>query len=226
MDLSVTTRLPSENWLAARLQVSRSTIRLVLQELEAEGKVLRRQGSGTYVNIKAFTMETTLFPRISMRDIIQKNGYTPGSRCLYVHRQQAGSAADSLDCAPDDMIQEVHSLYLADGRPCMYCIDRIREGLMTEQQWKSEHVHNQSIYQSIREFTYTKACWDIVRIRSVNGDGVPEIARYLIQAGEDQSLVLLQITNYDESSKPLISGSIFINAAKIQLNLIGDLTKL
>lgn len=226
MDLSVSTRLPSENWLAARLQVSRSTIRVVLQEMETEGKVFRRQGSGTYVNPKAFAMETTLFPRIAMRDIIWKNGYTPSSRCLQVKRKPAGSAADNLDCRPEDPIQEVHSLYLADERPCMYCIDRIREGLITEAQWKSEEVRSQSIYQSIRAFTGTKVCWDMIRIRSVNSDAVPEIAGYLVREGEDHSLVLLEIMNYNERSRPVLYGSIYINGAMIQLNLIGDLTKL
>lgn len=38
MDFSVSTKLPSENWLAAKFDVSRSTIRAVLAELETEGK--------------------------------------------------------------------------------------------------------------------------------------------------------------------------------------------
>ena len=50
MDFEYSTRLLSENQLAAKFQVSRSTIRAVLSELETEGKVIRRHGSGTYVN--------------------------------------------------------------------------------------------------------------------------------------------------------------------------------
>ena len=38
MDFSFSTRLLSENQMAAKFQVSRSTIRAVLTELEAEGK--------------------------------------------------------------------------------------------------------------------------------------------------------------------------------------------
>lgn len=44
MDLTVNTRLLSEGQLAAKFQVSRSTIRTVLSDLEVEGKVIRRQG--------------------------------------------------------------------------------------------------------------------------------------------------------------------------------------
>ena len=85
MDFSVSTKLPSENWLAAKFDVSRSTIRAVLAELETEGKILRRQGSGTYINTRAFLLGTTLYPRIEMRNIIEKNGYTPtATHFLYV----------------------------------------------------------------------------------------------------------------------------------------------
>lgn len=62
MDLTVNTRLLSEGQLAAKFQVSRSTIRTVLSDLEVEGKVIRRQGSGTYVNSQAIQVNTTLYP--------------------------------------------------------------------------------------------------------------------------------------------------------------------
>ena len=64
MDLTVNTRLLSEGQLAAKFQVSRSTIRTVLSDLEVEGKVIRRQGSGTYVNSQAIQVNTTQYPRI------------------------------------------------------------------------------------------------------------------------------------------------------------------
>ena len=43
MDLTVNTRLLSEGQLAAKFQVSRSTIRTVLSDLEVEGKVISCQ---------------------------------------------------------------------------------------------------------------------------------------------------------------------------------------
>ena len=86
MDFSVSTKLPSENWLAAKFDVSRSTIRAVLAELETEGKILRRQGSGTYINTRAFLLGTTLYPRMDIRGIIEKNGYTPSSKALFIRQ--------------------------------------------------------------------------------------------------------------------------------------------
>lgn len=84
MDFSVSTKLPSENWLAAKFDVSRSTIRAVLAELETEGKILRRQGSGTYINTRAFLLGTTLYPRIEMRNIIEKMVILPTATHFYM----------------------------------------------------------------------------------------------------------------------------------------------
>lgn len=226
MDFSQSTRLPSENQLAAKFQVSRSTVRSVLGDLETEGKVLRKQGSGTYVNTQAFLLETTLYPRIGMREIIQKNGYIASSRNLFVREVAAGPVAGFFTCSPDDVIQESHSLYLADGRPCMYCIDKMRKGLFSEQQWKSVEFQEQSLYMLFREITGLPLCWDIMRIRSVNCDSVPEVENYLVEEGENRSLILLEIQNFDKNSQPIIHGSIYVNADLIQMNLIRDITKL
>src|SRR6201995_4936657 len=42
-------RLPPEHEVAARLGVSRGTLRSALQRLEESGEIIRRQGSGTFV---------------------------------------------------------------------------------------------------------------------------------------------------------------------------------
>ncbi len=41
-------QLPSETALMARYGVSRSTVRNALSKLEAEGRILRRRGSGSF----------------------------------------------------------------------------------------------------------------------------------------------------------------------------------
>ena len=48
-ELGVGTAIPSERQLSADLGVSRLTLRAALDELAQEGYLVRRQGSGTYV---------------------------------------------------------------------------------------------------------------------------------------------------------------------------------
>ena len=136
MDLTVNTRLLSEGQLAAKFQVSRSTIRTVLSDLEVEGKVIRRQGSGTYVNSQAIQVNTTLYPRIDLREIVARNGYSARSEVLSVRQIPAGRQSLLFNCGPTHQLQEIRSLYYADEFPCMYCIDCIRDGRITEEMVK------------------------------------------------------------------------------------------
>lgn len=58
-------RIPPERELAQAFGVSRNTIRQALQQLEDERLIIRRTGSGTYVNIKADTDPRALMTEVS-----------------------------------------------------------------------------------------------------------------------------------------------------------------
>lgn len=60
-------RLPSERELASRLNVSRTSLREALRELEIAGIVATRQGGGTYV--RAFADDALLSPLLLMLDV-------------------------------------------------------------------------------------------------------------------------------------------------------------
>lgn len=226
MDFSRGTKIPSENWLTAKFQVSRSTIRSVLNELEIEGKVIRKQGSGTYVNTHAFLWESTLYPRIGIREIIRKNGYQDQSKFLSIEHHLAGSFAGKLGCNSTAPIQEIHSLYYADEVPCMYCIDRIVSGLVTDEEWYRMMSDNQSIYKTLQRRGGIEVCSDRMRIHSVCTDEVPEVASCLFDATAPRSIVYLEIITYDNQSCPILYGNIYVNEKLINLSLNRDLSKL
>ena len=227
MDFANGTRLLSENQLAMKYQVSRSTIRSVLNALEAEGKIIRKQGSGTYVNTDACQLETMLYPRIEMRTLIEKNGFTPTSRALKVVRTAAGAVAEILNCERNAPIQEVHSIYMADGQPCMYCIDRLPIGMFEDCAWYGEEMHRKSLYSSFRTDAAINISWDVLRFRSVACADIPDISKYLKRPYEsNQSLTYLEIINYDEKSQPILFGNIYVNTDLIRMHLIRDISKL
>ena len=60
-------RLPSEPALAKRFGVSRTTIREVMSQLEAEGFIQRRQGSGTYVSRQPLLEDESLLHFVDFR---------------------------------------------------------------------------------------------------------------------------------------------------------------
>jgi GntR family transcriptional regulator len=70
-------RLPSEPALAAELGVSRVSVRAALAQLESEGLVNRRHGSGTYVNAVR-PLVSSLHVNVGSDQLIKSTGHVPG----------------------------------------------------------------------------------------------------------------------------------------------------
>lgn len=227
MDFEYSTRLLSENQLAAKFQVSRSTIRAVLSELETEGKIIRRHGSGTYVNPPALEVETTIYPQVNMYELICKNGYTPGMEVLSFENVPAEERAAKLNLFPFDLITEVRSIYSADGIPCMYCIDCVDARRFAGVDWREHELFAESIYDFIRRSAKINIVWDIITIRGAHSGEMPELQKcFSVPEGEIKPLVRLEITNFDNQNRPSLLGNIYVDTDKIHLNIVRDLTKL
>ncbi|ROU03033.1 GntR family transcriptional regulator [Histidinibacterium lentulum] len=109
------TRLPSERRLARELGISRVTVRRALDELSAEGLVLRRRGARSAAAVR---LEKRLSSLTGFSDELRNRGMRPGQRWL--SRQvvlPAPSEALALDLAPAEKIARLERVRLADGHP-------------------------------------------------------------------------------------------------------------
>jgi GntR family transcriptional regulator len=111
--LGVGTAIPSERQLSADLGVSRLTLRAALDDLAREGYLVRRRGSGTYVQQPKISQELTI---TSFSDDMRRRGLVPGSRTLSMSTILAGARLGrSLNVSPSEQILVVKRLRLADG---------------------------------------------------------------------------------------------------------------
>jgi GntR family transcriptional regulator len=111
--LGVGTAIPSERQLSADLGVSRLTLRAALDDLAREGYLVRRRGSGTYVQQPKIAQELTI---TSFSDDMRRRGMTPGSRTLSMSTTLAGARLGRfLNVSPSEQIVVVKRLRLADG---------------------------------------------------------------------------------------------------------------
>src|SRR6476659_11133271 len=85
--LGVGTAIPSERQLSADLGVSRLTLRAALDDLAREGYLVRRRGSGTYIQQPKISQELTM---TSFSEDMRRRGMTPSSTTLSLTRQLAG----------------------------------------------------------------------------------------------------------------------------------------
>jgi GntR family transcriptional regulator len=108
--------IPPESELIERYQVSRTTVRQVLDMLAGEGLIFRQQGRGTYVAHQ--TVEQGLVRIVSFTDDMQQRGFTPGTQVLFSGLVNAPKdIADRLGILPGEELARLERLRLADEEP-------------------------------------------------------------------------------------------------------------
>lgn len=108
--------LPPERDLAARLGVARMTLRRAVDTLVDEGRLVRRQGIGTFT-----AADRTIAQRLSASSFthdMRTRGLRPGGRTISATRQGAGIVlAAVLEVAPSTPVLHVRRLRTADDDP-------------------------------------------------------------------------------------------------------------
>src|SRR5436853_3529139 len=111
--LGIGTAIPSERQLSVDLGVSRLTVRAALDDLAREGYLVRRRGSGTYVQQPKISQQLTM---TSFSEDMRRRGMVPGSTTLSLTHQLAGPRLGRfLNLSPGDQVVVVKRLRLADG---------------------------------------------------------------------------------------------------------------
>jgi GntR family transcriptional regulator len=110
--------IPSERDVAEMLNVSRVTVRKAFSDLVAEGVLLQRRGSGTYVNGPVRRIEQPLSRLTSFSEDMQLRGLKTDADWL---DRSAGlptpEEALKLSISPNEHISRFHRLRRADGKP-------------------------------------------------------------------------------------------------------------
>lgn len=111
-------RLGSERDLAKQYQVSRSTLRAALAELESSGAVRRVTGraGGTFVAKRRIDRDLTAVAGLPA--YLRRQGFQAGARVLSTRTVEANDeTAEALALAPGAVVFEIVRTRLADGEP-------------------------------------------------------------------------------------------------------------
>ena len=107
--------VPTERELALQMQTSRTTVRQALGELVVEGRLVRRQGSGTYVAEPKLTWPLYL---ASFTEQVTASGFTPSAEVLGTQRIAAtADLSERLHLNVRAPVYRLERLRLADNWP-------------------------------------------------------------------------------------------------------------
>jgi GntR family transcriptional regulator len=108
--------IPPESELVEQYQVSRSTVRQVLDMLVQEGLIYRQRGRGSFVSHP--TLEQTMTRIVSFTEDMRQRKFTPGTQVLSAILLPAPEdIAQKLQVPAGEELAGLRRLRLADGEP-------------------------------------------------------------------------------------------------------------
>lgn len=144
--LSPGSLLGNEIELAARLGLSRPTVRQAIQELVDKGLLVRRRGIGTQVVHSQFRRQLRLS---SLYDDLEAAGRSPSSRVLRYEREAAGPGpAAALGIEEGAEVLVIDRLRLTDGEPVSLLHNYLPAGLL---QLSPAALETAGFYQLMRQ---------------------------------------------------------------------------
>ena len=180
-------RLPSENYLVERLNVSRMTVHRALRELKSEGVVVRVPGRGTFVS--AEKPRSTLLETQDIADEISSRGAAYRCRVMALDRVRADKAlAAMLDVKTGDAVFHSAIVHEENGVPVQF-----------EERWVNPAVAPGYLGQDFTARTphrYLVMCAPITEVEHVLHAIRPDrrVRDYLRITGDEPCLLLARRT--------------------------------
>lgn len=118
-EMEANDRLPSERELSERYGISRTTVRLTLQELEKQGYIYRQHGKGTFVSDLS-KQSLNLSGTYSFTEQMISLGKKPETKILEFEMMEANKyLAHQMGLSLGEKLLKLKRLRLADRQPMM-----------------------------------------------------------------------------------------------------------
>jgi GntR family transcriptional regulator len=132
-DWAVGERLPTEPVLAREIGVSRATLREALQQLDAEGMLIRKHGVGTFVRSATPGISLSLTIPRSVTVLIESQGLSPSTSFMKITSETVfPDDVERMSVAPGSKVYRIERIRTANSQPVAYTIDTVPAWVMTK----------------------------------------------------------------------------------------------
>ncbi len=207
-------RIPNEFLLAEELNVSRSSIRSAIQNLERTGYIVKKRGIGTFV-VKNPRKVNNLNLNWSVTQVIQSMGAVPGSLDTQVHLLPANEEeAEHLQVDVGEPICVIERVRTADGERVVFSLDKIACKLVQNSsngsdpiQFLSESLGNSgSVFELASQQMGIKLHHALARVMPLSANamvyGKSIAARLLVS--EQAGILKIEQVEYTSQNEPIL----------------------
>jgi GntR family transcriptional regulator len=218
IDTGANDKLPREEILAERLQVSRNTMRAVLIELEQEGLIIRKHGRGTFINSETLQLKLPFSPSIEFLQMIEDSGYIARLDLIKVEVGEVDSKiTDALRIGPNDPVVSIEKIFYADGHPAIFCIDRFPVKLIKGEIIPEEL--NETVYFYLKKKAGITIVRDKTEIYTILSTDNSEISRYFI-VHKPKSLLVCESVEFDDENAPTLYNHVYYDTEFIRFTQV------
>jgi len=212
-------KLPSEQELADRLDVSRNTIREAIKVLESEGYVIARHGIGTFVIRDKDNIRTNIANLDSSTKIIACHGYKPGTHSVSTAVTPATDrAARELKLKEDDRIFYIERVRTADGKPVVYVEDYIPYSDGMEKKYL--HEYHESLLAFLNSFNYGVS----FAVCNISATISNEIVMDKLALTQPTALLQLSQTHHTAIGRPVLYSDSYYVCSAFEFSVIRKAT--
>ncbi|MGW8224956.1 MAG: GntR family transcriptional regulator [Anaerolineales bacterium] len=189
--------IPPESELIEKYQVSRNTVRQVLEKLVNDGLIYRQRGRGSFVSHP--TLEQSMTRIVSFTEDMHQRGFTPGTQVLSADLLPAdGEIAIRLDIPVGEQLICLRRLRMADGEPMS-----IEESYLIHKYCPQVLEHDYA-HQPLREVLESNYGIRIASAKQVIQaiQAPPELAR-LLNISPGNALLLITRVSFSQGNLPV-----------------------
>ena len=193
-----TSKLPNEETLCTRYNVSRITLREAVRGLIEDGYVVRRQGAGTFVTAGP-ALRNSLDTNFSYTEYLESTGIRASKKVLESRRVVADDeVADELELEAGADVVMVRRVRIAGRRPAIYSIDSLPADIVDAK--RDAKAFGGSLYKLLSSRGH-----DVDHARTIITPVVatPEIAG-ILEVGVGEPLQHLRQTDVDGAGSPVM----------------------